>query len=161
PDTKIWDLSNGKPVSWKPPAEEAFAYFTLDGRWLVTHPPGNALHFWQVDSWQPGPSLPKDSAKGATLLPSPDGTLLARGEGENVQVQLLAAGTGMTLATLEPANDANSVTGWAFSPDGTRLACGTENHTIHVWDLRAIRRGLAEIGLDWHLPAYPPAEANP
>ena len=47
-----------------------------------------------------------------------------------------------------------------FSPDGTRLAVMTSNHTIHVWDLRAIRQGLAEIGLDWDLPPYPPADAD-
>jgi hypothetical protein len=28
-----------------------------------------------------------------------------------------------------------------------------------LWDLRVIRNQLAEINLDWHLPAYPPARA--
>ena len=26
---------------------------------------------------------------------------------------------------------------------------------MHVWDLRAIRKHLAEMGLDWDAPAYP------
>jgi hypothetical protein len=71
-------------------------------------------------------------------------------------LRLVDAGTGKVLAALEPPRDVSS-TSRCFSPDGTRLAVATANHTIHVWDLRAIRRGLAEIGLDWDLPAYPPA----
>src|SRR5262249_4734705 len=31
-------------------------------------------------------------------------------------------------------------------------------YAIHVWDLRLIRRGLKDLGLDWDLPPYPPAE---
>jgi hypothetical protein len=47
-----------------------------------------------------------------------------------------------------------------FAPDGTRLiAVGGEMHALHVWDLRAIRRRLAELGLDWDAPPYPPEPA--
>jgi hypothetical protein len=30
-----------------------------------------------------------------------------------------------------------------------------DSRSIHVWDLRAIRRRLAEMDLDWNLPSYP------
>ena len=45
---------------------------------------------------------------------------------------------------------------WAtFSPDGSRLVVTTnDGPAVHVWDLRAIRRHLAEMGLDWDAPAY-------
>src|SRR5205823_939469 len=47
---------------------------------------------------------------------------------------------------------ANHIT---FSPDGTWLATSShDGPAVHVWDLLAIRRQLAEIGLDWNLPAY-------
>jgi hypothetical protein len=71
--------------------------------------------------------------------------------------KLIHAGTGKELATLEPPRDAGSAS-HRFSPDGTRLAVATGNHTIHVWDLRALRRGLAEVGLDWDLLSYPLAD---
>jgi tetratricopeptide (TPR) repeat protein len=48
------------------------------------------------------------------------------------------------------------VGGAAFSPDGSRLVITTQDGpAVHVWDLRAIRRHLARIGLDWDAPAYP------
>jgi tetratricopeptide (TPR) repeat protein len=31
----------------------------------------------------------------------------------------------------------------------------SDGPAVHVWDLRAIRRRLAEMGLDWNAPAYP------
>jgi tetratricopeptide (TPR) repeat protein len=45
-----------------------------------------------------------------------------------------------------------------FTPDGTRLiAVGVDTLALHVWDLRAIRRGLVPLGLDWDALPYPPA----
>ena len=42
-----------------------------------------------------------------------------------------------------------------FSPDGSRLVVTTnDGPAVHVWDLRAIRKHLAEMGLDWDAPAY-------
>ena len=32
-----------------------------------------------------------------------------------------------------------------------------EGQSLHVWDLRAVRDELAQRGLDWDLPPYPPA----
>jgi WD40 repeat protein len=158
--TKIWDTADGKPVAWHLPAGEILAYFTPDSRWLVTIPRGHApLRFWQTGTWQPGPTLPKHSPGGAVWRPSPDGALLYWASVEGQSLRLVDAGTGKLLAALEPPRDVGSTTR-SFSPDGTKLAVATGNHTIHVWDLRAIRRGLAEIGLDWDQPAYPPAETT-
>jgi hypothetical protein len=48
-----------------------------------------------------------------------------------------------------------------FSPDGIRLVTVSQGgSSIHVWDLRAIHRQLAERGLDGDLPPYPPPAAN-
>ena len=46
---------------------------------------------------------------------------------------------------------------WAtFSPDGSRLVVTTnDGPAVHVWDLRAIRKHLAGMGLDWDAPPYP------
>jgi len=48
-----------------------------------------------------------------------------------------------------------------FSGDGVHLASVIwSQQSTHVWDLRAIRAELARLGLDWDLPAYPPAAAG-
>jgi serine/threonine protein kinase/WD40 repeat protein len=155
---KIWDAAEGKPASWQPPAGERLSFFSMDGRWLVTSPPGDApLRFWQLGSWQPGPMLPKYTPKLVGLLPSPDGVLL-HNPAWGSPPELIHPGTGKVLAALEPPRDVGLQGANRFSPDGTLLAVPTGNHTIHVWDLRAIRRGLAEIGLDWDRPPYPPAK---
>ena len=54
---------------------------------------------------------------------------------------------------------------WAtFSPDGSRLVLVPEHApAVYVWDLRMIRKRLAEMRLDWAAPAYPdedPAAAS-
>jgi len=39
----------------------------------------------------------------------------------------------------------------AFTPDGTRLVMAAQSApVIHVWDLRLLRSGLNELGLDWN-----------
>jgi tetratricopeptide (TPR) repeat protein len=44
-----------------------------------------------------------------------------------------------------------------FTPDGASLvAISTYSRAIHVWDLKAIRRQLAAMRLDWESPPYPP-----
>jgi WD40 repeat protein len=37
----------------------------------------------------------------------------------------------------------------AWSPDGRRLAVGTSDGSLSIWDIPTIRTQLAEIGLDW------------
>ncbi len=45
--------------------------------------------------------------------------------------------------------------GAVFSPDGSQLVVTThDGPAVHVWDLRAIRKQLARMDLDWDAPAY-------
>jgi tetratricopeptide (TPR) repeat protein len=70
-------------------------------------------------------------------------------------LRLIEIETGRILARLE-SPDQHEV-GWAtFSPDGSRLVVTThEPPCAHVWDLRAIRRRLAGMGLYWDAPSLP------
>src|SRR5262249_3453006 len=58
------------------------------------------------------------------------------------------------------APDAHRIECLRFSPEGSQLAASTQGRVIQLWDLRAIRQELREVGLDWDLPPYPP-EAIP
>ena len=62
-------------------------------------------------------------------------------EASDTTIRLWDVETGKELATLRGHED--DVKSVAFSPDGTRLASGSINKTIRVWDTRA-RRQLLE-----------------
>jgi WD40 repeat protein len=154
----VWDAAEGNIV-WRSPPGESMGYFTPDGRWLVTSPPGDTpMRLWEVGSWQPGGTLPRPSANRLALGPSPDGMVLV--SMDPGPPRLFHAATAKELATLEAPRNYGGAGGARFSPDGTQLAVATGNHTIHVWDLRAIRRRLTELDLDWDLPSYPPPVAQ-
>ena len=73
-------------------------------------------------------------------------------------VRLVDPNTGREFVRLE---DPNQDIVWPlFSPDGTQLVTTSHSNTnsIHIWNLRAIRSQLADMGLDWDLPAYPPSD---
>jgi hypothetical protein len=74
-------------------------------------------------------------------------------------VDLREGRVGEELAQLEPP--AREGAFWpSFSPDGSRLAViGAD--VAGVWDLRQLRAELAELGLDWDCPPYPPARPCP
>ena len=94
---------------------------------------------------------------------SPDSRLVVVVEPNQV-LRLVELETGRTLARLE-SPDLCSVAAVAFSPDGSRLVVTTKDRptpAVHVWDLRAIRKDLAGMGLDWDAPAYSEDDlANP
>ena len=87
---------------------------------------------------------------------SPDGRLMAL-EMAPAVIHLKEVATGRTVAKLEdPHGDRAAWLG--FTPDGTQLVVAARYaKAIHVWDLRAIRERLKEMGLDWDWPEFPPA----
>ena len=131
------------------------AFFSPDGRTLVTSR-GDEYRSWDVPSWLPALRLPWEiqSYPGWVAF-SPDRKLLAL-ELSPAVIHLVDAATGRTVAKLEdPRSDRAQWLG--FTPDGARLvAIATYSRAIHVWDLRAIRRHLAAMHLDWESPPYPP-----
>jgi tetratricopeptide (TPR) repeat protein len=73
---------------------------------------------------------------------------------ESRVLRLVDIEASSTLARLE-SPDLCTVQVASFSPDGSRLVITTnDGPAVHVWDLRAIRRHLADMGLDWDAPAF-------
>jgi tetratricopeptide (TPR) repeat protein len=70
-------------------------------------------------------------------------------------IHLIEAATGRTVAKLEDPNG-DRATWQGFTPDATQLVV-LAGHTraIHIWDLRAIRKRLKDMNLDWEWPEYP------
>jgi tetratricopeptide (TPR) repeat protein len=77
-------------------------------------------------------------------------------------IHLKETSTCRTIARLADPHG-HRATWMGFSPDGARLAVvARTTNAIHLWDLRAIRAGLAKMNLDWKWPALdPPGETSP
>jgi hypothetical protein len=74
-------------------------------------------------------------------------------------IRLVVPDTGKEIARLTAPEQAR-LKPFRFTPDGPQLiAVGEETRTLYIFDLRAIREGLAELDLDWDAPPYPPAAA--
>jgi len=149
---KVWEARTGKPVKDLPVGSNCYVVFSPDGKRLLTN--AGFLHSPQVRAWQVGTwaeVLFKEPLKGASPAFSPDGKLLVVETGTGV-ARLLDPKTGKEYARLEdPSQDRTWL--FSFSPDSTQLVCATaDGHCLHIWDLRAMRRRLAEMDLDWDSP---------
>ena len=162
----IWDAPTGTRVKVLPDTGRDYPCFSPDGRWLAF-----CGRLWTVGSWEKGAWI---GAHGVAFAPlgswekaawigahgvafAPRGDVLAsHTEGA---FRLIETRMGRELARLEDPilPPASHVT---FSPDGTRLVTTNfESNTIHIWDLRLIRRQLSEMGMDWDQQAFPEPES--
>ena len=146
---KVWSLPEGRFEKQFPNTGlYASPLFSPDGRWLTTNL-GNELCLWTVGEWRAGPRF-----EGGGLAFSPDGRLLAVAQLAG-SVRLFEAETGRLVASLDDPQQSRSRHA-TFSPDGSRLILASEDsRAAHVWDLRAIRRGLFAMDLDWDWPPLP------
>jgi serine/threonine-protein kinase len=174
---KVWETDTGRLVADLPLGDVRIVHgFSPDGRWL--HVAGNEDVRLDVASLVT--AAPKPVASGQAAAPawqegwrkerarvggafSPDQRLVAFGASDG-SIQLVSAATDQEVARLL-SPEAGRIFPNSFSPDGAwLLAAGEETGDLYVFDLRRIREQLAELGLDWELPAYPPArpgQANP
>jgi serine/threonine protein kinase/WD40 repeat protein/tetratricopeptide (TPR) repeat protein len=148
---KIWNTRDGTLERTISEQGSCDVVFSPDGRLLLT---GSSAVYrcWDVSSGSMLYEIPRRHAggqpgKGAF---SPDGSLIAIAPTRSL-VQLIEAGTGHPLVSLEPP-DPRHIASMGFSPDGSRLAVTFNDETILLWDLRAIRGALAELHLDWNAP---------
>jgi tetratricopeptide (TPR) repeat protein len=149
---RIWRVRDAAPVTSLAIDGLVGVLFSPDGKWLMTTNP--ACRLWAVDTWEQARRI-----DGIGLAFSPDGRLLVVQDASKV-LRLVETETGRTLARLESPDEC--AVQWAtFSPDGSRLVVTTNDAPcVHVWDLRAIRRRLVGMGLDWDAPPFPLAETS-
>jgi tetratricopeptide (TPR) repeat protein/WD40 repeat protein len=154
----VWDAHSGKPLKDFAVDGPCAVGFSPDGRWLTTC--GGGCRLWKTGTWEEGPRIEKTSNSRPTFAFTRDGNILAL-SGEVGQVRLINPDTGAEIARLS-VPDQTLLGPQFFSSDGSQLgAIGIENGILYIWDLRAIRAGLKELGLDWEGPDYPPAPAAP
>lgn len=151
---QVWRIADGRKVKELPIDGGTRVAFSPDGKWLAAGYP--RLRLWEVGTWKENTRI--TDAGGCF---SPDGRLMVVVEPDRI-LRLVEVDTGHTLARLEGPEQC-AVSGLTFSPDGSRLVVTTnETPSARVWNLRAIRRGLRDLGLDWQAPSYPePDQIDP
>ncbi|HET6881428.1 MAG TPA: hypothetical protein VFI31_14795 [Pirellulales bacterium] len=146
---KVWDAATGKLLKYFP-GLRTFVTFSPDGQWLLGGGPVD-YQLWRAGSWEPAEVFPRQHADywaGPAAL-TRDSRLLALAANLQ-QAQLIDFASRRELATF-PAEGVACVAALAFDPAGNRLAISGENHRIRLWDLRAVRRALHTLQLDWEL----------
>jgi WD40 repeat protein len=144
---QVWRIGDAARVADLPVEGLVEVTFSPDGKWLLTSPPPCRL--WEVGTWREARQI-----RGLGFCFSPDGRLLAVMDARKV-IHLVETESGRTVARLE-SPDSRDILWATFSPDGSRLVVTSNDlpAAVHVWDLRAIRKRLAAMGLDWDAPAY-------
>jgi WD40 repeat protein len=145
---RVWDVASGQHLKDLGSGSSTFPCFSPDGKWLAVSGDTGALY--TVGTWEKGLGF-----NGFAQF-SPDSRQLAVSTKKGY-IRLIDIGQGRDLAWFEEPNQ-ELIGIHRFSPDGTRLitiSSGKEGG-IHVWDLRAIRRQLKALDLDWEAPEYPP-----
>ena len=148
PGVRIWDLPRGQDREFSgPPSLDAWhalafrsadelVYIAQDGRAVVWDVRGDRL---VRPLGKPG------TFEGGHIAVSPDGRWLAAQD----------TATAVAIADLERGEIAYTfreehcpLKSMAWSPDSRRLALGLSDGGLVVWDLHAIRKQLADLGLD-------------
>ncbi len=154
---KIWDAKDGRHIKDLPITSGCGVRFSPDGKWLLTTTMGEGPRLWAAGTWEEGPHLGGErfNASGAFTR---DGKLLTLGDKPGI-VRLVVPDSGAEIARLT-APEQTRLFPCCFTPDGTKLiTAGVDKRNLFIFDLGAIREGLAELDLDWDAPPYPPAAA--
>jgi tetratricopeptide (TPR) repeat protein len=148
---KLWDARTGRLVHDFPGVPDEINYvwaFSPDGRWLAVHWDGWVL--FETTTWTPKVRLYRGVSDWLAFASDSRTAIYDDSAGTII---LAEVETGRELIRLEDPEQArqNVV---AFTPDGSHLVTTLiDQPYLRVWDLRAIRRRLAELKLDWDPPA--------
>jgi tetratricopeptide (TPR) repeat protein len=148
---KLWDAQAGRLIHDFPGASgevgDVWA-FSPDSRWLAVRLDGVVL--FETTTWMPKVRLCRDMANFLAFAPDSRTAIYGDNAGSLILVEVE---TGHELARFEDPEQAR-LAGVAFTPDGSQLVTTLMDRPyFRVWDLPAIRHGLADLRLDWDPPA--------
>ncbi|KUP96494.1 WD40 repeat domain-containing serine/threonine protein kinase [Thermobifida cellulosilytica] len=138
-----WDVASGELLSAAGPSDpEHMEYATANpealhpgGLLLATEYEYDHVRLWDAESGEGGPVLQgaEDNYSVEALAFSPDGSLLARGGGEAIDVW--EAESGRLLLSIAHSGSQWWFEDLVFSPDGSLLASLDSDDRAYLWDL--------------------------
>ena len=145
-DVKIWDVARRRLERSIPVPGPATVAFSPDGTLLAIGAAGYEV--WQAGSWRKLYDVRKTDAENVQGLAtfSPDSRWLA--VLKRRAIAILEATTGNELATLQAPHQP-WIRAFCFNTDASKLVALQADQSLQVWDLRAMRRELAAMNLDW------------
>jgi WD40 repeat protein len=157
-EVRVWDAATRSVVHTGALGRQSRMALSPDGRWLLVH--GDRFELFDLSTKKPAPALPFGSDMPMTDAAcfSSDGRVLAVVV-DQYEVQLFDLSRWRSLGRLRTPRESRMIS-LAFSRDGARLAAGTTQGRLRLWNLSQIRRQLAEAGLDWEQAPFPMAPAS-
>jgi serine/threonine protein kinase/WD40 repeat protein len=119
--------------------------FDPSGRRLRFVTPAGKLGCWD---WDQNAAVPGPGLGALQWAPAPGGRWVATANSDRAVV-IYDLDAGVPVLTLPP--EESDVWTLAWAPDCRRLAVGTSDGAVSVWDLEQVRAALAELGI--HKPA--------
>jgi WD40 repeat protein len=152
---KVWEARTGTPLlDLKGHTNQVMSVaFSPDGTRIVTGSQDKTAKVWDARTGTPQLDLKGHTGGVTSVAFSPDGTRISTGSFDGT-AKVWEARTGTPLLDLKGHTNAvtgvafsSAVTSVAFSPDGRRLATGSEDQTAKVWETR---NGTLQLDLKGH-----------
>jgi len=141
---RVFDRQSGQPQHICPAAWCGLVQsvqFSPDGKVLATCAGSGSICLWDAYRWEPLRQFESDGITGGSIPATssiawaPDSVAMARINNKRHLVEILDSHSGIRLEELSA--DTDTMTSVSWSPDGKRVAAGTESGTVYLWNVES------------------------
>lgn len=132
PKIELWDSHTGelRADALRAPKEVTFAHFCPSRDFVAAAASDGTVYFWSTSTFKSIRQTAVGSAGVSAFAFSPDGRAFAAAAGEIAVIHDVSSGHQIG----ESIRQASPVTSLRFSADSKRIATGTDDGTVRLWD---------------------------